>query len=186
MCVKFFGYTECPSCPEWSNQYLANNNILNGMGFLPDTQNCGLRMRRECRERFHRHRLQRKPLVSDPDMHHGTCATHVPWCMSGSLTRDGVENIPGIPGACATPNFTYLARGPWILMTLYSWDHYHDAPQHEGNTRAKYSGRVFMEINVVDPKLCICNTFHELCLQNWGHFVRHQGVDAWRSLPQSW
>ena len=26
------------------------------------------------------------PGVSDPDMHHGTCVTHVPWCMSGSLT----------------------------------------------------------------------------------------------------
>ena len=25
------------------------------------------------------------PLVSDPDMHHGTCVTHVPWCMPGSL-----------------------------------------------------------------------------------------------------
>ena len=24
--------------------------------------------------------------VSDPDMHHGTCVTHVPWCMPGSLT----------------------------------------------------------------------------------------------------
>ena len=35
---------------------------------------------------FPRHRLQRKPLVSDPGMHHGTCVTHVPWCMSGSLT----------------------------------------------------------------------------------------------------
>ena len=27
------------------------------------------------------------PRVSDPDIHHGTCATHVPWCMLGSLTR---------------------------------------------------------------------------------------------------
>ena len=26
------------------------------------------------------------PRVSDADMHHGTCVTHVPWCMSGSLT----------------------------------------------------------------------------------------------------
>ena len=26
------------------------------------------------------------PRVSDPDMHHGTCLTHVPWCMPGSLT----------------------------------------------------------------------------------------------------
>ena len=26
------------------------------------------------------------PRVSDPDMHHGMCVTHVPWCMSRSLT----------------------------------------------------------------------------------------------------
>ena len=26
------------------------------------------------------------PRVSDPDMHHGTCVTHVPWCEPGSLT----------------------------------------------------------------------------------------------------
>ena len=26
------------------------------------------------------------PRVGDPDMHHGTCVTHVPWCMPGSLT----------------------------------------------------------------------------------------------------
>ena len=25
------------------------------------------------------------PWVSDPDMHPGTCVTHVPWCMPGSL-----------------------------------------------------------------------------------------------------
>ena len=75
------------------------------MGLLPDTQNCWLRMRREFRERFPRHRFQRKPLVSDPGMHHDTCVTHVPWCMSGSLTRGGGENVPGIPGACAIHNF---------------------------------------------------------------------------------
>ena len=26
------------------------------------------------------------PRVSDPEMHHGTCVTQVPWCMPGSLT----------------------------------------------------------------------------------------------------
>ena len=26
------------------------------------------------------------PRVGDPDIHHGTCVTHVPRCMSGSLT----------------------------------------------------------------------------------------------------
>ena len=53
----------------------------------------------------------------DPDMHHGTCVTHVPWCMPGSLTSGFLwsrwrGNVPGIPSACATRNFTYLARGP--------------------------------------------------------------------------
>ena len=48
-----------------------------------------------------RRRFQMKPLVSDPGMHHGTCVTHVPWCMSGSLTCGDGENVPGIPGACA-------------------------------------------------------------------------------------
>ena len=46
-------------------------------------------------------RLRRKPLVNDPGMHHGSCVTHVPWCMSVSLARGGGENVPGIPGACA-------------------------------------------------------------------------------------
>ena len=50
---------------------------------------------------FPRRRFQRKPLVSDPGMHHGTCVTHVPWCMSGSLTCGDGENVPGIPRACA-------------------------------------------------------------------------------------
>ena len=59
-------------------------------------------MCRECRERFPRHRLQRKPIVSDPGMHHCTCVTHMPWCLSGSLTRCGGDNLPGIPVACAT------------------------------------------------------------------------------------
>ena len=59
------------------------------------------------------------PRVSDSDMHHGTCVTHVPWCMPGSLNsgfrwiRRRGGNFSGIPGACATRNFTYLIRGPF-------------------------------------------------------------------------
>ena len=64
-------------------------------------------MRRECRECFPCHRL-----INDPGMDHGTCDTHVPWCMSGSLTHGGGENVPGIPGSCAARCFTYLVRGP--------------------------------------------------------------------------
>ena len=83
------------------------------MVLLPDKQICRLCMRRECRERFSCHLLQRKPLVNDPGMHHGTCVTHVPWCMSGSLIRGGRGKDPSIPGACKIRNFEYLVRGPW-------------------------------------------------------------------------
>ena len=87
-----------------------NLNILADYEQTVNYKNCGLRMHRACWERPQR--------VSDPDMHHGTCATHVPGCMLGSLTSGflwsrWLKNVPGIPGACATQNFTYLARGPW-------------------------------------------------------------------------
>ena len=91
-------------------------------------------MRRECRERFPRHRLQRKPLVSDPGMHDGTCITHAPSSMSRSLTRGGGEKVPGIPGASATSNFTYLARGPWRPSPTgaLSYDQSHRTPSKIG------------------------------------------------------
>ena len=60
-------------------------------------------------------------LVIDPGMHHGTCVTHVPWCMSGTLLFGGRENVPGIPGACTTRNFRYLARDPCTKHCGLSW-----------------------------------------------------------------
>ena len=54
---------KCPAghlTPEsWdpAQENIAAVAMLKPMGFLPDTQNCGLRMRRECQERFLRHRL---------------------------------------------------------------------------------------------------------------------------------
>ena len=47
--------------------------------------------------------LSPSPQVSDPAMHHGTCVTHVPWCMPGSLTsgflwnRRRGETFPAFP-----------------------------------------------------------------------------------------
>ena len=92
------------------------------MGLLPDTQNCRLRMHQECRERFPRHCR-----VRYPDMHHDTCVTHVPWCMPGSLSSSFLwcrwrGNVPGIPGTCATLNFTYLVRGPCKSALSQSYD----------------------------------------------------------------
>ena len=71
-----------------------------------------------CRKRFPRPRLQRKPLVSDPGMYHGTCVTHVSWYMPESLTRGGRENVPGIHDACTTRNFAYLVRGQCTVLDL--------------------------------------------------------------------
>ena len=100
-----------------------------GRGPLIRYETCGLHMSWECRERFPRHQLQRKPLVSDLGMHHDTCVTHVSWCMSGSLTRSGRENVPGIPGACTTRNFCVSGKRPiWYKLNV----------QWVGTTNQKY------------------------------------------------
>ena len=63
------------------------------------------------------------PQVSDPDMHHGTCVTHVPWCMPGSLTigflwnRRRGKTFPAFP-AHAQPAIYVSGKRP---MEWYSW-----------------------------------------------------------------
>ena len=109
---------------EMLNQYLEE-----GMGLLPDTHNCGLRMHQECQGRFLHRRLQRKPLVSDPGIHHGTKMTHLPWCISGSLTPGGGKNVPGITDACAIRNVAYLARDWWPSNYIHEQDRRWNADQ---------------------------------------------------------
>ena len=58
-----------------------NALIVVWMGLLTDAYNCELRMCWECRESF-----PPPQRFSDPDMHHCTCVTQMPWCMPGSLT----------------------------------------------------------------------------------------------------
>ena len=55
------------------------------------------------------------PRVGDPDMHFGACVTHVHAGIANWRfpVKSVVEKkVPGIPGSCATRNFTYLAIGP--------------------------------------------------------------------------
>ena len=76
---------------------------ITAMGLLPDTPNCELRMRRECRGRF--------------------LATARAWRTCRDACQDrylavsfevgGGKTTPGIPGACATRNMAYLVRAPW-------------------------------------------------------------------------
>ena len=57
--------------------------------------------------------------VSDADMHHGTCVTHVPCCMPGSLTSGFLwsrwwgKRSRHSRRICY-PQYTYLVRGPYI------------------------------------------------------------------------
>ena len=113
------------------------------MGLLPDTQNCVLRMRRECRERSPRHRLQRKPLVNDPDMHHGTCVTHVSWCMSGSLTSGGGEKRSRHSRRMRNTQFYVSGKRP-IRWPLRCWQR---KPSWNTRSRRHYRDqRLWMEI----------------------------------------
>ena len=55
--------------------------------------------------------------VSDPDMHHGTCVTHVPWCMPGSLSsgfpwRRWWGKLSRHSRRMCNPQFMHLVRGP--------------------------------------------------------------------------
>ena len=78
---------------------------LHRMGLLPDTHHCYLRMRRECRVRF------------SPACAWYTCRDACrDRLLAVSFEVGGGENVPGIPGACATRNFAYLVRGPWCML----------------------------------------------------------------------
>ena len=112
---KCYYFGDLPDCWSWEWNVMGEICQYSCTGFLCGHRYVKMRVAHApgMRWRFTRHLLQRKPLVSDPGRHHGTSVTHVPWCMSGSLTRGAEENVPGIPGACLTRNFTYLARGPW-------------------------------------------------------------------------
>ena len=83
------------------------------MGLLPDTQNCGCACAGNAGNVFpvtagkrSRH-ASRHVRHARAVMHAGIANLRYP------LKSAAGENVPGIPGACATCNFTYLVRGPW-------------------------------------------------------------------------
>ena len=80
-----------------------NRSVDNTLPHGPLTKYAKLRvayMRQEC---------ETKPPVNDPGMHHNTCVTHVPWCMSGSLTVVVGKMFPALP-AHAPPAILRILR----------------------------------------------------------------------------
>ena len=70
-----------------------------------------------------RHREQWKPLVSVSRMHHGTCDTHVPLCMSRSLTCGGSENVLVFPAQAqpASLRIWQEAHGKQLSIVCWQW-----------------------------------------------------------------
>ena len=86
------------------------------MGLLPDTQNCGCACAGNAGHVSHvttgKRSLHASRHVRDARavMHAGIANYRFP------LKSAAGENVSGIPGACATCNFTYLVRGPCPSM----------------------------------------------------------------------
>ena len=70
-------------------------------------------MSRECREWFPRHRGLTIPTcitARAQRTYRDACWDHQ---LAVSFQVGSWKNVPAIPGACTTRNFTYLVRGPW-------------------------------------------------------------------------
>ena len=143
-----------PLCGETSEFDVPGTSTV---GLLPDTQIACCVCAANAGNVFPCGGLQRKPLVKDPGMHHGTCVTHVPWCMPGSLARGGGENIPG---ACA----------PAILRI---WQEAHDISNHR---------QLFCSAVCSDQiKLCITSTLSEECTRSVVDSP-HKGPVMWKAI----
>ena len=69
-------------------------------------------MRRKCRERFPRPRGLAIPTCITAHASRTCYDACLDRLLVVSLEFGGGENVPGIPGACATCNFIYLERSP--------------------------------------------------------------------------
>ena len=67
--------------------------------------------------------------VSDPDMHHGTCGTHVPWCMTGSLSGSSLWSQWRVKRSRFSrrklkPQFYVSGKRPIVAMDIEASTHY--------------------------------------------------------------
>ena len=117
-CVNKARFLQCHATPI--------QNFLKGWGrmsLLPNTSNCGCACAGNARNGFpattgkQSRYASRHVRDARAVMHAGIANSRFPFNSAAG------ENVPGIPGACATRNFTYLVRGPWCgrLLVCSSW-----------------------------------------------------------------
>ena len=60
------------------------------------------------------------PRFCDPDMHHGMCVTHVPWCIPGSLTNGfPLKSVAGSPrNSWRMRNLRFYVSGKRPMITI--------------------------------------------------------------------
>ena len=68
------------------------------------------------------------PLVSDPNMHHGTCEMHVPWCMPGSLNSCSLWSRWRGKGSrhsrrMRNPQFCVSGKRRMVRFVIHIWRH---------------------------------------------------------------
>ena len=87
------------------------------MGLLPDTQICGCACAGNAGNVFPVTAGKRSRHASR-HVRHARAVMHVGIANQWFPLKSAAgENVPGIPGACATCNFTYLVRGPLYTLT---------------------------------------------------------------------
>ena len=132
----------------------ARDTILS-LDLLPDTQNCGLRMRRDVGNVF--------PAT---DFKGNRCyrSRHA----SRHAKPRWRENVPGISGACATRNFAYLVRGPYQSLSSLTWcsvTHWCQNEKHNFPWRPQihsFRGQHGAHLGPTGPRWAPCWP-HELC-----------------------
>ena len=137
-------------------------------------------MRRECRECFPHYRLQRKPLVSDPSMHHGTCVTHMPWCMSGSLIRGGGKTSPAFPAHAQHPILSIWQEAHWLYFC------YCIGSKTPNDSLMKYFTLPYsLDRGIFFRKRSV--SYHTQMYYWYGKiFVSHDDVIKWKYFPRYW
>ena len=110
----------------WPDASITETTEIGGhsMGLLPDTQNCGCACAGNAGNVFPATAGKRSRHASR-HVRHARAVMHAGIANLRFPSKSAVgENVPGIPGACANSNFTYLVWGPWVSNYIHvkQWD----------------------------------------------------------------
>ena len=115
--------------------------------------------------------MSKEPLVSDPDIYHGTCVTQVPWCMSGSLTRGGGENGKTFPAFPAHVQSAILC----ICQEAHGWSI--NGAAHSVAPTCPYITTMFTYVNL--HKVSSCQGCSYLCRCVFRSSIRQPHPNHW-------